>query len=803
MSSGMKIEKILEQVDRYFDENKAKEAEKLLQDSLAEAKRSKDSGSSLQLLNELIGYYRQTSERQKLLETIGEALQTAKEMGLEGTVPYATTALNAANGYRSLGDRASAHLYYRETEKIYEEELPAEDMRLAGFYNNYSLLWQEEGKDKEAEEYLLKALQIVEDNQAGFEIAVTYANLANTALMGYRFEEAREYAKTAIRCFQERNTYDAHYCAALSALGSCSYREGDYAAAIRYYEEGMEIIEKSLGRNYQYERLEKNCNLAKTMLHKEGGPAKEGSDRREAEMESKVEAEFKAKFKAEFKGLQLSKAYYETLVRPMLEEKFPEYLTGMAVGLAGEGSDCFGYDDARSRDHDWGPDVCIWLTEEVYEQIGEALEAAYQELPTEFMGYQRTFSAQGKGRRGVMKISDFYRKFVGTDRYEEILWDSVPDYALAAAVNGEVFWDGEGSFTAFRERLLTGYPEAARFRRLAQEAAMFSQTGQYNYFRMLERGDRMTADRMLCESIGHAAKLLHYICNVYPPHDKWLLRSTAELENGTMAVPLLEGLHSCLRMSDQEAWEQAYQRFRELGEFLAGEMYAGNLTSDIESYLEAHTDELVKKSRLAEQSNEELVSQIAKMEFKAFDKVKNEGGRASCQNDWPTFAVMRKSQYLTWDRDMLLQYAYDFERELSLGHNLITEKYGRMMESTAPEKYRELEQHFPKLSPEKKQIIEKVVEIQMKMMEEFAKVHPKVAGNARILHTYEDSIVDTSYETYLRGEISTYSDKMLQLYARFVIRWAQSGESIPRQTIENTARLYGYPDLESFEASIS
>jgi hypothetical protein len=148
---------------------------------------------------------------------------------------------------------------------------------------------------------------------------------------------------------------------------------------------------------------------------------------------------------------------------------------------------------------------------------------------------------------------------------------------------------------------------------------------------------------------------------------------------------------------------------------------------------------------------------------------------------------------------MLLQYIYDFKREYEIGHNLITEKYGRMMESTAPLEYEKIKDNFPYLSENKKQIIEQIVGIQMKMMEEFAEVHPKIAGEARNLHTYEDNIIDTSYETYLRGEISTYSDKMLQLYGAYVVNAAKNGINIARETITNTSRLYGFKSLDEME----
>ena len=40
-------------------------------------------------------------------------------------------------------------------------------------------------------------------------------------------------------------------------------------------------------------------------------------------------------------GMELAERYYETYGRPMLHEKYPEYETRIAVGLVGEGSECF------------------------------------------------------------------------------------------------------------------------------------------------------------------------------------------------------------------------------------------------------------------------------------------------------------------------------------------------------------------------------------------------------------------------------------------------------------------------------
>ena len=66
-----KIEEILKELDQLFADNKAKEAEKFLLECLTEAEEVSDLSMQLQLYNELIGYYRVTSEKEKLLPPFG------------------------------------------------------------------------------------------------------------------------------------------------------------------------------------------------------------------------------------------------------------------------------------------------------------------------------------------------------------------------------------------------------------------------------------------------------------------------------------------------------------------------------------------------------------------------------------------------------------------------------------------------------------------------------------------------------------------------------------------------------------
>lgn len=196
---------------------------------------------------------------------------------------------------------------------------------------------------------------------------------------------------------------------------------------------------------------------------------------------------------------------------------------------------------------------------------------------------------------------------------------------------------------------------------------------------------------------------------------------------------------------------------------------------------------------------EALVDGIIALEWRAFDQVKNEGGRADCQDDFQTFNIMRKSQYLTWNEELLGSWYQDLSDAAEQGYNLITYKYGYMMESTAPEKFAEIKDKMPAVSDQKRKIIDQIAAIQVAWMEEFAAEYPKLSGNARSIHTSEDNLYNTSAETYLRGELMTYSDATLTLYGRFVVTLSKENKNLSRMTMENTVHLYGYESLEQAE----
>ena len=232
------------------------------------------------------------------------------------------------------------------------------------------------------------------------------------------------------------------------------------------------------------------------------------------------------------KGLELAEKYYEAYGRTMIETQFSHVIDQVAVGLVGQGSECLGFDDEISMDHDYGPSFCIWLPRDIYTQYGAQMQAAYMALPQEFMGFSgRVVEEQGRGRVGVLCLEDFYIGILGRDTVPATNqeWLAIAEENLATATNGKVFEDKLGKFSAIRDGLLQYYPREVWLRRLVQSMAKAAQSGQYNYARAMKRGERITAELALTEFIRESMKIVYLLNRKYAPYDKWMHRGMHDL----------------------------------------------------------------------------------------------------------------------------------------------------------------------------------------------------------------------------------------------------------------------------------
>lgn len=199
---------------------------------------------------------------------------------------------------------------------------------------------------------------------------------------------------------------------------------------------------------------------------------------------------------------------------------------------------------------------------------------------------------------------------------------------------------------------------------------------------------------------------------------------------------------------------------------------------------------------------QKLAEEITKLEWDQFQLTENEGGRANCQGNWPTFRIMRMSQFLAWPLDLQESYKHDLERANSDGRNLITEKYARMMESTAPEIFeRTIKPYIKPILEPRKSAQEQIILTQVKWASDFRNRYPNLGLAMRVLKTSEDTAENTSFETYLRGELSTYSDDTFAKYQRFVNNLRAKNLNLTQMIITNTVRMYEYDSLDSAECA--
>ena len=288
---------------------------------------------------------------------------------------------------------------------------------------------------------------------ADIDVASSHTNLALTLLTEHKLEGAHWHAAKALEIYRTGHLeHSAHYASALAGFAQVCFAERRHADAVTGYRHALAVIEECYGKDTDYWRITAdNLRQAEEEAAKAGvtvdnagvagdagTPPQSGSRLSNSPAQGKTGAGVEAQVgsassavdadtpgalaqalpetgaNAAFSpstvsvstgsagaaeavsacpvsGLKLARAFWTQMGKPMIAAKYPQYAGRIAAGLVGHGSECYGFDDAYSQDHDFGPRFCLWLTDEDYAAIGEQLEADYEALP-------RKFSVDAQGR---------------------------------------------------------------------------------------------------------------------------------------------------------------------------------------------------------------------------------------------------------------------------------------------------------------------------------------------------------------------------------------------------------------------
>lgn len=187
-------------------------------------------------------------------------------------------------------------------------------------------------------------------------------------------------------------------------------------------------------------------------------------------------------------------------------------------------------------------------------------------------------------------------------------------------------------------------------------------------------------------------------------------------------------------------------------------------------------------------NNEKLIEEIIEKEWEMFTVLQNFGKRAMCQDNKPEFITIRTAQWENLPQKVLLSYNQDLDEAKLQNRNLLFEKYVRMMKYSAPSEYENLKHTLFELSLGAVTLIRQIRNIYMSWAKEFELKYPKISKLTRPVRQEDDTPEFTSLQTYLIGELSTYSLRTLVFYLDYIKQVKEENRNLVFETNKDVIR---------------
>lgn len=197
-------------------------------------------------------------------------------------------------------------------------------------------------------------------------------------------------------------------------------------------------------------------------------------------------------------------------------------------------------------------------------------------------------------------------------------------------------------------------------------------------------------------------------------------------------------------------------------------------------------------------NKEILITDVVSNEWEMFTNTNNIGRRSSCQDQKGNFIASRAAYWNMFDEQVLSSYLKDLSNAKSNKINLAAQKYGYMMESTDPDYFKTIKHLLVPVSDKKLKLVDSIMLIYMKLEESL--ISSSLDNKNRVLYKQYDSKYNTSVETYMRGELTSYSEETLSLILAQFLKNVSNGEN-PVKNYLLTLKNYeeGSKNTESYK----
>lgn len=480
---------------------------------LAEKIYGEKSAKNIYYLNELGGASKYIGEYDLGLKTLEKVQNLVLELEGNMSVAYATTILNTIEVLRFKGELENLESMYLKVIDIYKLNGKTFSYEFCGVCNNLGLYYQNVGNMDKAIYYHKQSANILPNMP---EHIVEYATTLNNLVIPYKekveMDKAYECLEKAQSIYEKTlGINHAMYSSTLNNLSLLKLEEGDLESSANILEKALVIVEKSFGKNsVNYLNLVENIRYIKSLKKDEKITLDIGEDAR---------------------LIDKSKEFTNKLLLPKIKKDLPEVLDKINIALIGEGSEVLGYDDKYSQDHDYTFMPVIFLNEDDFEKYAIKLKNILHCLPSEFLGIKHVYSDVVSERRGVQNLKEYMYKYLGKDEYEFTIEDykKIPEYVFKILTSGDIFYKGNDDLVNILEKIKY-YPEIIRQNKIATVCTKIAQSGQYNYLRLMKRGDLIGANKSFSEFIENSIHLVYLLNKEYMPFYKWYSKGLKELD---------------------------------------------------------------------------------------------------------------------------------------------------------------------------------------------------------------------------------------------------------------------------------